>query len=36
MGRLGLAAKQQGYRPSAADVQEFQQGLEAELSKLGL
>jgi len=36
MGRLGLAAKQQGYRPSAADVQEFQQRLEVELSKLGL
>lgn len=36
MGRLGLAPKQQGYKPSAADLQSFQQGLEAELSKLGL
>jgi len=36
MGRLGLAPKQQGYKPSAADVQVFQQALEAELSKMGL
>lgn len=36
MGRLGLAPKQQGYKPSPADLQSFQQGLEAELSKLGL
>ena len=36
MGRLGLAPKQQGYKPSAADLQSFQQGLEVELSKLGL
>lgn len=35
-GRLGLAPRQQGYRPAAADVQEFQVALEAELSKLGL
>jgi len=36
MGRLGLAPQQQGYRPSAADLQSFQQALETELSKLGL
>jgi hypothetical protein len=35
MGRLGLAPKQPGYKPSAADVQSFQQALEAELSKIG-
>ena len=35
MGRLGLAAKQPGYKPSAADLQSFQQSLEAELSKIG-
>ena len=35
-GRLGLVAKQAGYRPSAADVQQFQVLLQAELSKLGM
>jgi hypothetical protein len=35
-GRLGLAPQQAGYRPSAADVQQFQMALESELSKLGL
>jgi len=35
-GRLGLATQQPGYRPSAADVQQFQAALEAELSKLGV
>ncbi len=35
MGRLGLAPKQMGYKPSAADLQAFQQSLEAELSKIG-
>jgi hypothetical protein len=34
-GRLGIAAKQQGYRPSQADVQQFQAGLQAELAKIG-
>ena len=34
-GRLGLAPKQAGYRPPAADVQQFQVALETELSKLG-
>ena len=36
MGRLGLAPRQKGYRPSAEDWQEFQMTLEAELSKAGL
>ena len=35
MGRLGIAPAQQGYKPSAADLQAFQQNLEIELSKLG-
>lgn len=35
-GRLGLAPQQAGYRPSQADVQQFQAALERELSKLGL
>jgi hypothetical protein len=35
-GRLGLVAQQQGYRPPAADVQQFQAALEAELAKMGL
>lgn len=35
MGRLGVVPKQQGYKPSAADVQEFQMTLQNELAKLG-
>ena len=35
MGRMGIAPKKQGYKPSAADLQAFQQTLEAELSKIG-
>jgi len=35
-GRLGLLPKQQGYRPSAADLQEFQMNLESALRKMGL
>ncbi len=35
-GRLGLVTEQQGYRPAAGDVQQFQAALEGELSKLGL
>jgi len=35
-GRLGLSAQQPGYRPAAADVQQFQAALELELSKQGL
>ncbi|HEV2209625.1 MAG TPA: hypothetical protein VG167_12670 [Verrucomicrobiae bacterium] len=34
-GRLGLVTQQPGYRPPAADVQQFQTALDAELSKLG-
>jgi len=36
MGRLGLSPETQGYRPSAADVQEFQVALEREVSRAGL
>ena len=35
-GRLGVVPKQQGYKPSAADVQEFQLALQDELAKLGI
>ena len=35
-GRLGLVADKQGYRPPAADVQQFQAALEGELSRMGL
>jgi len=35
-GRLGLAPQETGYRPPAADVQQFQMALEAELSKMGM
>jgi hypothetical protein len=35
-GRLGLAPKQQGYRPSPEDVEDFQLELQNELQKLGL
>ena len=34
-GRLGLAAQQQGYRPTPEVVQQFQITLEKELSKMG-
>jgi len=35
-GRLGLVAEKQGYRPPAADIQQFQAALETELARLGL
>jgi len=35
-GRLGLVPGETGYRPPAADVQQFQIALEAELSKMGM
>ena len=35
-GRLGHAPKQTGYRPSAADVQQFQAALQTELAKMGI
>jgi hypothetical protein len=34
-GRLGLAPEVKGYRPSAADVQDFQMALESELARMG-
>jgi hypothetical protein len=34
-GRLALLTQQPGYRPPAADVQQFQAALHRELSKLG-
>lgn len=34
-GRLGLVPQQAGYRPPAADLQQFQMMLEGELSKMG-
>lgn len=36
MGRLGLVPKTEGYRPSAADLQEFQVALEREITRAGL
>jgi hypothetical protein len=35
MGRPGLSADKKGYKPSPADMQEFQIALEQELVKLG-
>lgn len=35
-GRLGLVSQQAGYRPTSADLQQFQVLLDTELSKLGL
>ena len=35
MGRLGLVPKQQGYKPAAADIQNFQLALQREVQKLG-
>jgi hypothetical protein len=35
MGRLGVAPKQRGYKPSATDVQEFQAALQNELARMG-
>jgi hypothetical protein len=34
-GRIGFMPKQPGYKPSAADVQEFQLALQQEVAKLG-
>lgn len=36
MGRLGVAPRQKGYRPSAQDVEEFQMALESQLARLGM
>ena len=35
-GRLGVSPAQQGYKPSATDVQQFQIALQDELAKMGL
>jgi hypothetical protein len=35
-GRLGVVPKQPGYKPSAADVQQFQVALQSELARMGL
>ena len=34
-GRLGVVPKQQGYKPTQADVQQFQLALQQEVAKLG-
>jgi hypothetical protein len=34
-GRLGVIAKQQGYKPSQADLMAFQAELQSELAKMG-
>ena len=34
-GRLGVVPKKQGYKPSAADVQQFQMALEKEMARMG-
>lgn len=34
-GRLGIVAKEQGYRPSQTDLMAFQTQLQSELAKLG-
>jgi hypothetical protein len=35
-GRLGLAPSEKGYKPSPADLQEFQIALQDELQKMGI
>ncbi|MGA2542674.1 MAG: hypothetical protein ABSG78_14090 [Verrucomicrobiota bacterium] len=35
MGRLGLAPAEKGYKPSPADLQDFQIALQAELERMG-
>jgi len=34
-GRLGVVPKQTGYKPTQADVQDFQMALQQEIAKLG-
>ena len=34
-GRLGVVPKQQGYKPTAADVQQFQAALQGEMARMG-
>lgn len=35
LGRLGVAPKDKGYRPSSGDMQEFQLALDQQLARLG-
>jgi|ERR1700677_901968 len=35
-GRLGVVPAQQGYKPPAADVQQFQMALQEELQRMGM
>jgi hypothetical protein len=35
MGRLGMAPAEKGYKPSAADLQDFQAALQSELERMG-
>jgi len=35
MGRLGVVPAQQGYKPAASDVQQFQAALQNELARMG-
>lgn len=35
LGRLGFVPKEKGYRPSPADVEEFQMALQSELARAG-
>jgi hypothetical protein len=35
MGRLALAPSEKGYKPSAADLQDFQIALQSELERMG-
>jgi len=34
-GRLGVVPKQPGYKPSAADVRQFQAALQSEIARMG-
>jgi hypothetical protein len=34
-GRLGVVPKQQGYKPTGADVQQFQAALQSEMARMG-
>jgi hypothetical protein len=35
LGRLGVVPAEDGFKPAAADLQEFQIALQGELQKLG-
>ena len=36
MGRLGVVPGEDGYKPSQADLQQFQNALQDELKRMGL